>query len=264
MVPGGDLAKVMRACCMISNSTVPWCGWSPEAKNWGSSKLKSYACVFWQLVAMKYVHFGGGCQGAVREELNVVVSDFGCVFGPVDAGDRISCLTESARVAEPRRLQKCSPALTTNSISCTVSWRHTETGAWSGYLPPYIHITTTYDAFLIDDMNHHSSILNLYDMFNLYQKIIFRHMLEASVHSSTTTWARAWKRASSQKPGKIWRRSSRLAARKWRRFRLLFSNQKYVVSRIVPTWFTIAKILVIFAVLNSCILYNTVHMYLLV
>jgi len=23
VVPGGDLAKVMRACCMISNSTVP-------------------------------------------------------------------------------------------------------------------------------------------------------------------------------------------------------------------------------------------------
>ena len=25
VVPGGDLAKVMRACCMISNSTVPRC-----------------------------------------------------------------------------------------------------------------------------------------------------------------------------------------------------------------------------------------------
>ena len=24
VVPGGDLAKVMRACCMISNSTVTW------------------------------------------------------------------------------------------------------------------------------------------------------------------------------------------------------------------------------------------------
>ena len=38
VVPGGDLAKVMRACCMISNSTVPSvCKLSdvfPEASGW--------------------------------------------------------------------------------------------------------------------------------------------------------------------------------------------------------------------------------------
>ena len=27
VVPGGDLAKVMRACCMISNSTASWAVW---------------------------------------------------------------------------------------------------------------------------------------------------------------------------------------------------------------------------------------------
>jgi len=32
VVPGGDLAKVMRACCMISNSTVPRCLWQVSWK----------------------------------------------------------------------------------------------------------------------------------------------------------------------------------------------------------------------------------------
>ena len=32
VVPGGDLAKVMRACCMISNSTVSCCLWQESSK----------------------------------------------------------------------------------------------------------------------------------------------------------------------------------------------------------------------------------------
>jgi len=37
VVPGGDLAKVMRACCMISNSTV-----AGLKKHWNNWQVKSF------------------------------------------------------------------------------------------------------------------------------------------------------------------------------------------------------------------------------
>ena len=50
VVPGGDLAKVMRACCMISNSTVAWADWVQGFSDVLRYEVKSSICLWFRVV----------------------------------------------------------------------------------------------------------------------------------------------------------------------------------------------------------------------
>ena len=54
VVPGGDLAKVMRACCMISNSTVA------ERMTMGKSPIFGWLMV---MISIQMVEFSMGRNG---------------------------------------------------------------------------------------------------------------------------------------------------------------------------------------------------------